>query len=89
MARGRRRGWIPKCADLDDVDSTLAKVVGGEAIIGRTERSDLLEHLRVERIQMIRTKARFDELTPREALVLSALADGLSADEIANNTLWR
>ena len=76
-------GWIPKCADLDDVDSTLTKVVDGEAVIGRTERSDLLEHLRVERIQFIRTKARFDQLTSREAHVLSALADGLSADEIA------
>ena len=78
-------GWIPKSADLDDVDSTLTKVVGGEAIIGRTQRSELLEHLRVERIQMIRTRARFDELTSREAHVLSALADGLSADEIAEN----
>lgn len=76
-------GWIRKSADLDDVDSTLTKVVGGEAIIGRTERSELLEHLRVERIQMIRSKARFDELTSREAHVLSALADGLGADEIA------
>jgi DNA-binding NarL/FixJ family response regulator len=76
-------GWIPKCADLDEVHSTLTKVVGGETVIGRTERSDLLEHLRVERIEFIRTKARFDELTSREAHVLSALADGLSADEIA------
>jgi DNA-binding NarL/FixJ family response regulator len=76
-------GWIRKCADLDEVESTLTKVVGGEAIIGRTERSELLEHLRVERIQLIRARARFDELTPREALVLSALADGLNADEIA------
>jgi len=43
----------------------------------------LLEHLRVERIRIIRTRARFDELTTREALVLAALAEGLSADEIA------
>jgi DNA-binding NarL/FixJ family response regulator len=76
-------GWIPQCADLDEVDSTLARVFAGEQIVGRTERSELLEHLRVERIQLIRTKARFDGLTSREALVLSALADGLSADEIA------
>ncbi|HUS41919.1 MAG TPA: response regulator transcription factor [Ilumatobacteraceae bacterium] len=76
-------GWIRKSADLDEVDSTLTQAVNGEAIIGRTERSELLEHLRVERIKMIRARARFDELTPREALVLSALADGHSADEIA------
>ena len=76
-------GWISKTADLDEVDSTLTRAVNGETIVGRTERFELLEHLRVERIRMIRAKARFDELTPREALVLSALADGHSADEIA------
>lgn len=76
-------GWIRKCADLEEVDSALTQVVAGEAIIGRTERSELLEHLRVERIHVIRARARFDQLTPREALVLAALADGLTADEIA------
>lgn len=76
-------GWISKSADLDEVDVTLARAVDGEDIVGRTERSELLEHLRVERIRLIRTTARFGELTPREALVLAALADGLSADEIA------
>ena len=76
-------GWIKKSADLDEVDSTLTRAVNGEPILGRTERFELLEHLRVERVRMIRDRARFDELTPREALVLSALADGRSADEIA------
>lgn len=76
-------GWIKKSTDLDEVESTLARIVAGEAILGRTERSELLEHLRVERIHMIRARARFDRLTPREALVLAALADGLTAEEIA------
>ena len=75
--------WIQKRADLDEVDSTLRRIVAGEAVIGRTERSDLLEHLRVERIHAIRARARIERLTPREALVLTALADGLTADEIA------
>ncbi len=76
-------GWIQKHADLDEVDSTLSRIVAGETIIGRTEQSELLEHLRVERIHMIRARARFERLTPREALVLAALADGLTAEEIA------
>ena len=76
-------GWIQKHADLDEVDSTLSRIVTGETIIGRTEYSELLEHLRVERIKVIRARAQFERLTPREALVLAALADGLTADEIA------
>ena len=76
-------GWIRESTGLDEVDATLTQALRGEAIIGRTERSELLEHLRVERIRVIRAQARFNELTPREALVLTALADGHSADEIA------
>jgi DNA-binding NarL/FixJ family response regulator len=45
----------------------------------------LLERLRTDRAQMLRSKARFDQLTPREAGVLCALADGLSAEEIARH----
>ncbi len=83
-------GWIPKCADLDDVDSTLTKVVGGEAIIGRTERSELLEHLRVERIRLIRTKARFDQLTPRLRHTCSPPSPTASAPTRSpNSTMWR
>jgi DNA-binding NarL/FixJ family response regulator len=76
-------GWIRTTAGLDEVDSALATVVAGEPILGRTERAELLELLRTERSNALRERERFAELTPREALVLSALADGLSAEEIA------
>ncbi len=76
-------GWIGMHAPLDDVDSTLGRVLSGAAILGRTERAELLEHLRLERSRAMRAQATFDQLTHREALVLAALADGLSADEIA------
>jgi DNA-binding NarL/FixJ family response regulator len=76
-------GWIRVCTSLNEVDATLSRVVTGEPIIGRTERSQLLEHLRAERARSLRAQATFDQLTQREALVLAALADGLSADEIA------
>lgn len=76
-------GWIKVTADLDDVDSALTDVVAGRPIIGRTERAELLELLRVERATTLRAQATFSQLTQREALVLAALTQGLSADEIA------
>ena len=76
-------GWIKVTADLDHLDSTLADVVAGRSIIGRTERAELLELLRVERATALRAEATFSQLTQREALVLAGLTQGLSADEIA------
>ena len=76
-------GWIKVTADLDAVDSTLTSAVTGRPIIGRTERAELLELLRVERATALRAQATFSQLTQREALVLAALTQGLSADEIA------
>ena len=43
----------------------------------------VLDELRLERAGMQRAEATFGRLTHREALVLGALVDGLSADEIA------
>lgn len=76
-------GWIGVTTPLDEVDAALGRVMSGGSIIGRTERSQLLEHLRLERARSRRAQAIFEQLTHREALVLAALADGLSADEIA------
>ncbi len=76
-------GWIGMHAPLDDVDSTLGRVLAGAAIVGKTERAELLQHLWLERSRTLRAQATFEQLTQREALVLAALTDGLSADEIA------
>jgi DNA-binding NarL/FixJ family response regulator len=75
--------WINADAGLDEVDITLARVVTGEPIIGRTERAELFDLLRLERSRVASVKVVFDQLTPREALVLGALTDGLTAEEIA------
>ena len=61
----------------------LGRVRSGAAIIGRTERAQLLDHLRDERARVLQAQATFEHLTQREALVLASLADGLNADEIA------
>lgn len=76
-------GWIRVTTPLDEVDVKLGRVVCGGSIIGRTERSQLLEHLRLERERTFRTQATFEQLTNREALVLAALVNGLTAEEIA------
>jgi DNA-binding NarL/FixJ family response regulator len=78
-------GWIGVGAGLDEVDSTLALVVEGRPIIGRTARAELLERLRTERAEALRAQATFAQLTQREALVLAAMMEGLSADEIAQS----
>jgi two-component system nitrate/nitrite response regulator NarL len=76
-------GWIGIDSGLDEVDSTLAHVVEGRPILGRTARAELLERLRTERATSLRAQATFEKLTQREALVLAAMMDGLSAEEIA------
>jgi two-component system, NarL family, nitrate/nitrite response regulator NarL len=78
-------GWIGSNAGLDEVDSTLARVIEGRPIIGRTARAELLERLRSERADALRAQATFDQLTQREALVLSAMMEGLNAEEIAKS----
>jgi two-component system, NarL family, nitrate/nitrite response regulator NarL len=78
-------GWIGSSAGLDEVDSTLARVIEGRPIIGRTARAELLERLRSERADALRAQATFDQLTQREALVLSAMMEGLNAEEIAKS----
>jgi DNA-binding NarL/FixJ family response regulator len=52
-------------------------------LIGRTHRAELLDELRLERADTMRAHATFERLTPRESVVLGALTDGLSAEEIA------
>jgi DNA-binding NarL/FixJ family response regulator len=76
-------GWIGKGATLDEVDTTLRHVIAGGTMVGRTDRAELLEELRLERVSTVRAHASFERLTQREAIVLAAMVDGLSADEIA------
>ena len=76
-------GWLSKGALLDEVDWTLGHVLAGGSILGRADRAALLEELRLERAGTTSAHAIFERLTQREALVLGALIDGLTADEIA------
>jgi two-component system nitrate/nitrite response regulator NarL len=78
-------GWIGMSAGPDEVDSALQDVIAGRPIIGRTQRAGLLELLRAERYAARRVTTTYEDLTPREALVLLGLTDGLTADEIARS----
>lgn len=77
-------GWIAKDTSIDEVDAGLGHVAAGGHLIGRTERVELLEELQRARASTMRTRAIFDRLTRREALVLGSLIDGLTAEEIAD-----
>lgn len=76
-------GWVSKSVDLDELDDVVQRAVAGEAVIGRTQRAELLAFLRDTRAEEQRVLSLFDQLTPRESLVLAALSDGLLAEEIA------
>jgi DNA-binding NarL/FixJ family response regulator len=76
-------GWVGKGADLDEVHAVLSHVVSGGTVIGTNDRAALIEELRHERAGRQRASAMFEGLTQREALVLGALIDGLSAEQIA------
>jgi len=78
-------GWIGKGALLDEVDAVLRAVIGGESLIGRTDQLALLDELWRERARIQRGRSTFAPLSHRESLVLGALSDGLSADEIAES----
>ena len=76
-------GWISRSSSIDGIDMVLRRLLAGEQILGRTVRAVLIEELRLERARQERVRAIFERLSDREALVLAALTDGLTAEEIA------
>ena len=76
-------GWIGKDAFLDRVVAAVEDVLAGRSLLGCAAREALLDDLRVRRDSLTRALSPFERLTPRERRVLSGLAEGLSADEIA------
>jgi DNA-binding NarL/FixJ family response regulator len=76
-------GWIGKNAFLDQVVATISDVLDGAPLLGRATREAMLDELRIERAGLRRALSPFERLTLRERCVLSALVDGMSAEEIA------
>jgi DNA-binding NarL/FixJ family response regulator len=76
-------GWIGKGSLPDEVELIVSRLLAGEPLIGCTERAALLDELRRQRELVARANADLEQLTNRESLVLEALTEGLSAEEIA------
>ena len=76
-------GWIARSASVDEIDAALDDVASGVSILGRQQRAALLHELRNDRERRSRFQDLFQQLSEREASVLVALGDGLSAAEIA------
>jgi len=77
-------GWIRKSAFLVEVVASIEDALAGRSLIGRASREAMLDELRMQRSSRHRSLSPFEQLTPREERVLSALIDGASAEEIAN-----
>lgn len=77
--------WVSKAAPLDELHLTLQRAVAGDPVLGRADRAALLDELRRERAAATQSAAVLSVLSHREGLVLGALVDGLSAEEIADS----
>lgn len=77
-------GWLPLDAGGDRLGAALRAVALGEAAVPRTLLSRVLAELRVGRGRSVAgSDGRLQQLSGREADVLSFLADGLSTAQVA------
>jgi DNA-binding NarL/FixJ family response regulator len=76
-------GVASKAEPFDQLLGAIRRAARGEPAMGRLRREELLDELRRSRAARTERLAPFERLTPKEASVLTALAEGRSADEIA------
>jgi DNA-binding NarL/FixJ family response regulator len=79
-------GVASKGDPFDQLLDAIRRAARGEPAMGRRRREELLEELRRDRAARSERLAPFERLTPKEASVLLALAEGRSADEIARSS---
>ena len=79
-------GVASKADPFDQLLDAIRRAARGEPAMGRRRREELLEELRHDRAARSERLAPFERLTPKEASVLLALAEGRSADEIARSS---
>jgi DNA-binding NarL/FixJ family response regulator len=79
-------GVASKADPFDQLLDAIRRAARGEPAMGRRRREELLEELRRDRAARSERLAPFERLTPKEASVLMALAEGRSADEIARSS---
>jgi two-component system nitrate/nitrite response regulator NarL len=76
-------GFLSKTAPFDQLLSTVLDVVAQRAVLSTARRYELMAELRSARAARSKDLAPFKTLTPREGMVLSALAQGQRAETIA------
>jgi DNA-binding NarL/FixJ family response regulator len=76
-------GFIGKSRPFDELMAAIRAVLAGGPVIAEPDRQELLGELRRHRRETAARQAPFERLTPRERLVLRALADGRTVDRIA------
>jgi DNA-binding NarL/FixJ family response regulator len=76
-------GVSSKAEPFDRLLDAIRRAARGEPAIGRRRREELLDELRRDRAARSERLAPFERLTPKEASVLLALAEGRSAEAIA------
>jgi DNA-binding NarL/FixJ family response regulator len=69
-----------------DVADTLERLARGEVVLGVAVREGLLARLRARRKAEQQRVAAFEQLTRRESAVLRQLAEGMSPEEIAQDS---
>ncbi len=78
------RGFLTKDAGAEEVRQAIEAVARGEAAIDPTVQRHLVEAVAAgPRLGQVDEPERPDQLTPREAEILSLVADGLTNTEIA------
>ena len=76
-------GVASKAEPFDRLLEAIRRAARGEVPMGRRRREELLDELRRARTARAERLAPFERLTPKEASVLLALAEGRSAEAIA------
>jgi DNA-binding NarL/FixJ family response regulator len=78
-------GYVGKDRPFDELLAAALRAVNGDEVIDQCERHELLAALRAHRNDTERRLAPFQQLTPKETLVLDELAQGKSVESIATD----
>lgn len=78
-------GYVGKHQPFDVLLATVLRAVHGDEVLDQCERHELLAALRNHRKDTERRLAPFQQLTPKETLVLDELAHGKSVECIASD----
>src|SRR5262245_5386453 len=76
-------GYVPKTRAVDDLMDVIRRAAAGEIVMPERDLAAVFERLELARADS--GQAALERLTPRETEILSALASGHTANEIAGS----